>query len=176
MTWTHWTHCLKVTFILVITGAESQTKNRWEWKRTTQNVETQQLYIYITWSAFWKTSCSGIYVTWPILIEWKHMYLYCLSPWSLNKAAEWIRATNQCSVGTSLESCFWSPLVLSEICLPSCSKYPVRRFLGTPNPLQNHLQNGLEHKGICHINSTPREQWKKPWLVRLYRGLYYPVI
>ena len=30
---------------------------------------------------------------------------------------------------------------------PLVSKYPVRRCLGTQNPLQNHLQKGLEHKG-----------------------------
>ena len=33
------------------------------------------------------------------------------------------------------------------------SAYPVRRCLGTQNPLQNHLQKGLEHRGNKKLTS-----------------------
>ena len=31
--------------------------------------------------------------------------------------------------------------------IPQCSKYPMRRCLGTQNPIQDHLQKGLEYEG-----------------------------
>ena len=51
-----------------------------------------------------------------------------------------------------------------------CSKYTVRRCLGTQSSLQNHLQKGLEHKGtynlleyICGI-LWERKSFKLGWL------------
>ena len=43
--------------------------------------------------------------------------------------------------------------------MPWCSKYPVRRCSGTQNPLQNHLQKGLEHKGWKKVMVTFGLAW-----------------
>ena len=50
---------------------------------------------------------------------------------------------------------FNKPL-LSNSQIRSCQyeKYPIRRRLGTQNPLQNHLQKGLEHKGLYKIHTN----------------------
>ena len=46
-----------------------------------------------------------------------------------------------------------------------CSKYPVRRCVGTQNPLPNYSQKGLEHKGIlilafCQPVSNASLRWE----------------
>ena len=46
------------------------------------------------------------------------------------------------------EMCFGCHSQIVHSCIAWCSKYPVRSCSGTQNPFQNHLHNGLEHKGL----------------------------
>ena len=60
---------------------------------------------------------------------------------------------------------------------PLCSKYPLRRCLGTQNPLQNHLQKGLEHRGTTRggyhdCQTVTVTIW---WLQRLLSAVYLTI-